>query len=65
MVSLIRAMMHLRSLMAIRAKLASSRDRGREVDVVSTLPPNKAMVLFDFAAQEPTDLALTRYAACM
>ena len=57
-------MMHLRSLMAIRARLASSRDRGREIDV-STLPPNKAMVLFDFAAQEPTDLALPRYEACM
>lgn len=56
-------MMYLRSLMAIRAKLASSRDRG--VDLVSSLPPNKAIVLFDFAAQEPTDLALPRYAARM
>ena len=48
--------------MAIRAKIASSSGRGGEtLDAASTLPPNKAIVLFDFVAQEPTDLALTKY----
>jgi hypothetical protein len=48
--------------MAIRAKLGRG---GETLDVASTLPPNKAIVMFDFAAQEPQDLALTRCEQCM
>lgn len=47
--------------MAIRAKLGRG---GQTLEVASTLSPNEAIVMFDFAAQEPQDLALTRCERC-
>jgi hypothetical protein len=50
-------------MMAIRAKLAGgSSGQGEDsLDVAAKLPPTEAVVMFDFAAEEATDLALTRY----
>lgn len=46
------------SVMAIRARLAKDSGGPGALDIAATLPPSEAVVVFDFAAQEPTDLPL-------
>ena len=51
-----------RASAALSQLAGGSSGQGEDsLDVAAKLPPTEAVVMFDFAAEEATDLALTRY----